>query len=280
MRLETVHAALAHFTLGGLPLVVIAYAMAARRRSVAWTFAGDAALVLTAALTLATGAFGLVSDAVVPWPGGLEGWRALHLGLGVATTALLAVLAAWRLARRRRRAPVRVGTLAAALVVGGVAGATGLIGGEVLVFHAGMAVRAAGDGALAPPVGGPAAPPGEFLPAMREARAAWAGIQARLAWMLVQQPRDADFAAVEDYARRLQAAAAAMAEAGGRDGRHGALLASMSQALGGDAADIEEAARARSLQDIARAAGEASAHCADCHAEARWPTWVSSASRR
>jgi AraC-like DNA-binding protein len=39
---------------------------------------GDAALFVTAAATLATGTFGLVSNAVVPWPGGLETFRFLH----------------------------------------------------------------------------------------------------------------------------------------------------------------------------------------------------------
>src|SRR5688500_9958735 len=104
LRLATVHPALAHFTLGGLPLIVVAYAIATFRRSRAWTLVGDAGLVVTAALTLGTLAFGLVSDAVVPWPGGLERWRGVHLATGVATTVVLVLLAAVRLASPRRHA--------------------------------------------------------------------------------------------------------------------------------------------------------------------------------
>ena len=68
VRLATVHPLLAHFTIGGLPLILIAYALSVWRRSPAWTLVGDAALVVTAALTLGTGAFGLVSNAVVLVP--------------------------------------------------------------------------------------------------------------------------------------------------------------------------------------------------------------------
>src|SRR5262245_6584326 len=99
VRWATIHPALAHFTIGGLPLIVIGYAVAVWRRSPAWTLVGDAALVVTAALTLATGAFGLVANAQ-PWPGGIESWRWIHLGAGVATTVLLALFAAARLVFR------------------------------------------------------------------------------------------------------------------------------------------------------------------------------------
>jgi len=269
VRLATIHPALAHFTIGGLPLIIIAYALAMWRRSSAWTFVGDAALVVTAALTLGTGIFGLVSNAVVPWPGGIETWRWLHLGCGVTTTVLLALFAAWRLVKRSDAATGR-GTLAAALAVAGVAGLTGWIGGEVLVFHAGMAVRAAGDGAFAPPVRDSDARPKDFLDAMRQARASWGSINTRLAWMLVQHPRDEDFRRIELDARRMQAVCKVMADEGAKDKRNADVLASMSQTLGGDASDIEEAAQKKSLQDIAKAVGEASGHCADCHEQLRW----------
>ena len=212
MRLATVHPLLAHFTLGGLPLIVVAYAMAAWRRSPSWTLIGDAALGLTAALTLATGIFGLVSNAVVPWPGGIERWRWLHLGGGVATTLLLLLFALVRLVRGQRERATGAATLAVALAVCGVAGATGWIGGEVLVFHAGMAVRAAGDGALAPSLSAATPHPRDFLDAMRGARAAWGGVQTRLAFMLVQRPSDDDFARVGIEAQRLQLFAQAMAD--------------------------------------------------------------------
>src|SRR6185312_16969025 len=106
------------------------------------------------------------------WPGGIESWRWTHLGFGIATTVLLATLAVLRLAFRRSDVPARAPVFAAAIIVAGVAAFTGWIGGEVLVFHSGMAVRAAGDGAFAPPVTDRRVSR-NFLDAMREARGAW-----------------------------------------------------------------------------------------------------------
>jgi hypothetical protein len=279
VRWVTIHPLLAHFTIGGLPLILLGYGLGWRRRSAAWTRLGDVALVLTAALTLGTGLFGLVSNALVPWPGGIERWRWLHLGFGVATTLTLALLAAWRLRAWRRRAagggheaPAGGGLLAAALLAAALAGVTGWIGGEVLVFHAGMAVRAAGDGALAPPVGAATEAPRGFLPAMREARAAWGSIQGRLAAMLVQRPRAEEWEGIAGDAQRLRRAAEVMAEAGSKDAnqKRADMLATMSQTLRGDAIDLEQAARKRNLQELAHAVGETSGHCADCHEELRW----------
>jgi len=276
VRLGTVHPLLAHFTIGGLPLILIGYVLGWWRRSPAWTLVGDAALGVTAALTVGTLAFGLVSDRVVPWPGGLERWRLFHLVLGFATTGLLLALLLVRL-WQRQRAPadgpvVGRSLLAGALVAAGLAGATGWIGGEVLVFHSGMAVHAAGDGALAPPVQDETARPRDFLEAMRQARAAWGSINSRLARMLVQEPRDEDFARITVDAKRLQVLAGVMAEEGAKDhdGKRADILAAMSQTLAGDASDMEEASQKKSLQDLAHAVGEASGHCADCHEQLRW----------
>jgi uncharacterized membrane protein len=271
VRLATVHPALVHFTIGALPIIVIAYAVAAWRRSEAWTLAGDVALVVAAAITILTGLFGLVSNAVVPWPGGIQTWRWLHLGFGVATTVLLALFAAVRLVVRHG-GPAGPGTVAAAIGVAAVAAFTGWIGGEVLVFHSGMAVRAAADGALAPRWRDTHARPKGFLDAMRQARASWAGIETRLAWMLVHHPRDEDFRGILADAQRMQEVCKVMADEGAKDPRNATVLASMAQALGGDANDIEEAARKKSLQDIAKALGEASSDCADCHEQVRWKT--------
>ncbi|MEO6954882.1 MAG: DUF2231 domain-containing protein [Polyangia bacterium] len=255
---------LVHFTIGGLPLIVIAYTLALWYRRPLWAFVGDAALVVTAGLTLATGAFGLVSNAVVPWPGGLERWRAVHLAGGVATTVLLLTLAALRIWSRRRHVAVTRRVLCATFAVSGIAGATGWIGGEVLVFHAGMAVRAAGDGALAGPVTTDTAPPTDFLDAMRQVRAAWGSITAISAGMIVQHPRDEDFAEIERHARRMETLAHFMGQTPGD------VIASMSQVLGGDADDLAEAAAKKDLQGISRAVGETSAHCAACHEQTRW----------
>jgi uncharacterized membrane protein len=269
VRLATIHPALTHFTIGGLPLIVIAYAIAVWRRSSAWTLAGDAALVVTAALTVGTGIFGLVSNAVVPWPGGIETWRWIHLGFGVATTTLLAALAVLRLVFRRPDTPISPPLLGVVVIVAGVALFTGWVGGEVLVFHSGMAVRAAGDGALAPPVFDSTKRPKDFLGAMRQVRAAWGAINTRLAWMLVQHPRDEDFARIEHDARRMEELAKVMADEGAKNQKAADVLASMSQTLGGDADDLAEAAKKKSLQDIAHALGEMSGHCADCHEQVR-----------
>jgi hypothetical protein len=124
---------------------------------------------------------------------------------------------------------------------------------------------------LAPPVADTHARPRDFLDAMRQARAAWAGIQTRLAWMLVHQPRDEEFARIVVDAQRMQEVSRVMADEGGKLDTAADVVVSMSQTLAGDAADIEEAARKRNLQDIAKAVGEASGHCADCHEQVRWP---------
>jgi hypothetical protein len=267
VRLVTLHPLFSHFTIGGLPLIVIAYALAALGRSRAWTLVGDAALIVTALLTLVTTALGLVSNALVGWPGGLEGWQQAHLVLGIAATIALVIAAAVRVHRRGRSG---WGALAGALVIGALVAAVGGIGCEVLVFHAGIGVRAAGDGALAPPVRDLHTRPHDFLDAMRQARAAWGSIEGRLARMLVRHPDDDGFARIVLDARRLRTVAEVMAEEGARDPKHADVLAAMSQTLAGQAAEIEEAAAKHDLAETARAHAEASALCADCHAQVRW----------
>lgn len=268
VRLVTIHPVLTHFTIGGLPLIVIAYAIAVWMRSPLWTLVGDAALVVTSALTLLTVAFGLVSNFVLPWPGGLETWRWIHLGFGLATAVVLGALAGLRLAYRRSGTAARAPVLIVAMIGAGLALFTGWVGGEVLVFQSGMAVRAAGDGALAPAVGRPE--PKDFLTAMRAVRASWASIQTHLAWMLVHHPRDEDFRQIETDARWMEQMTGRMAEFGAKAPKSADTLASMSEALGGAADDIATAAKKASLQEIARAVGETSGTCADCHEAVRW----------
>ena len=134
VRLVTVHPALVHFTLGGLPILVLAYAIAAWRRSERWTFTGDMALFVTASITVLTAAFGLVSNWTVPWPGGLDVWRWLHVAVGVATTVLLLAFAFARAVARRRGGSSGKGVVAVALLVSSVAAFAGWIGGDVLVL--------------------------------------------------------------------------------------------------------------------------------------------------
>src|SRR5262249_12708452 len=129
-----------------------------------------------------------------------------------------------------------------------------------------------GHGALAPPVTDTTARPPNFLEAMRQARAAWGSINARLAGMLVQHPTDEDFARIVVDAKRLQVVAGVMGDEGAKDHDHerADILATMPQTLAGDGADMEAAAGKKNLQDLAHAVGEASGHCADCHEQLRW----------
>lgn len=262
VRLATIHPLLAHLTIGGTVIFVIAYLIGAQRKSSAWTFAGDAVLVVTTVFTVGTLIFGLVSNVIVPWPGGIEIWRALHLWLAVAATVALVGLSVVRLRQRRHSdaPPSTVMALGILAVAGAIAG-TGWIGGEVLVYHSGMAVRAAGEGAFAPPVTDRKLAT-DFLDAMREARGAWGGITAELGWMLVQHPRDDGWARLAGDAERMQLFAEIMAKSPDMDER--------SRELADEAQRIAVAARAHKLTDVARIVGEAGATCARCHEEERW----------
>ena len=69
-RIEVaVHPSLVHVTVGTVPVLLLAYVLARRRASPAWTFAGDVTLGVTAAVTVAATAFGFVSFLLVGWPG-------------------------------------------------------------------------------------------------------------------------------------------------------------------------------------------------------------------
>jgi hypothetical protein len=265
VRLTTIHPALAHLTLGGLPIAAAAYVVAAWRRSAAWRFTADATLGLTTLATVATAAFGLVANAKVAWPAGLETWRWLHLGAGAATTLALICLLLARLLRRLAGATVGTGTALVALGVAALASATGWIGGEVLVFHSGVAVRAAADGALAPPIA-EAARARDFRSAMRAVRGAWAAMETELAWMLVHRPEDARFDAIAHQSQRIRTLAAIMGEHTGGD----VAVAARAQTLATDADDLTDAARRRSLGDVAKGLGELGATCVNCHVETRW----------
>jgi hypothetical protein len=262
VRLATIHPLLAHLTLGGTVMFIIAYAIGAQRKSSAWTFTGDATLYVTTAFTVATFVFGLVSNVVVPWPGGIELWRAVHLWVALAATVALVLLSTMRLRQRRRSdAPPSLVTALGILAAAGAIGLVGWIGGEVLVYHSGMAVRAAGDGAFAPPVTS-RREASNFLDAMREARGAWGGITAELGWMLVQHPTDEGWERIATDAERMQLFATIMAKEPDMNDR--------SQEMADEARRIAIAARGHKLSEIARVVGEAGATCAGCHEEERW----------
>jgi hypothetical protein len=259
VRLATIHPLLAHFTVGGTALFILAYAIGVWKKSAAWTFAGDAILWLTTLFTVGTLAFGMVSNYVVAWPGGLETWRAIHLWLAFLATAILLVVAVAR-ARRWQASPSLAVTLGMLLAASGVA-VTGWIGGEVLVFHSGMAVRAAGHGSLAPPVSDRKWSK-DFLDAMREARGGWGGINAELSWMLVQQPTSDAWTRLIDDAERMELFATQMAKFPSMGER--------SNELADEARKIQAAARSRKLGDVAKLVGDTGATCAACHEEERW----------
>jgi hypothetical protein len=291
VRLMTVHPALVHFTIGALPVIVLGYAIAARRQSERWTFAADVALVITALLTVATAAFGLVSNAVVPWPGGLALWRWLHLGFGAASTVFLLGFAAVRLWRRRRVQTSGRQTVLYAVAMALIIVFTGWIGGEVLVFRAGMAVRAAGDGALAPPAVRPKTPK-NLEDAMGRLRAAWAASESTTSAMIVQEPSDRDFATIERSAAEMTTLTRWIAREGpawmsnasqpsehrGDEDDHaqrpmtvGEHLTLMAHDLEEKTVALERAAHARDLTRTAQLVGDVQAGCADCHLELRWP---------
>lgn len=268
-RLETLHPVLVHVTLGTLPFVVLAYGVAAWRDSERWSFAADAALVYTAGLTLLTSALGLVSNAWVPWPGGLGLWRYMHLGLGIASAVLLLTLALFRLQRRRRVPKTGGGVFVAAVVVAVVTGFTGWMGGEVLVYHGGIAVKAAGEGALAPTVSQDREPPEDLLGAMHELRGAWASAMTGLASMVVERPSDELFGRIESAAVRLRETSTWVVEEGAR-GDDGSALRFMAGRLASQARELEEGARDRSATAVAKSLGEITTTCAGCHQSSRW----------
>jgi hypothetical protein len=302
IRWVTVHPALVHFTVGAVPVILVAYALAAARRSERWAFAGDVATWVTCVLTLMTFAFGLVANAAVEWPGGIVRWRFAHLALGAAATVLWVVLAIERL-RARRRSPLagaRTLWLAGATAVAIFAAAW--IGGEVLVYRAGVAVSGGADGALAPPVERSA--PKDLEQAMGRLRAEWAQASTAVARMIVVDPSERELERVESAAARMVELARFIEREGPKTlpratepsehheaaerqpawpratvkghGEHepamtrGQHLALMAATFGQVVARLEDAAKAREVARVARAVGAVEAECVGCHAELRF----------
>ncbi|MGH9825455.1 MAG: DUF2231 domain-containing protein, partial [Blastocatellia bacterium] len=205
IRLVTVHPVFVHFTIGILPVMLFAYAMALWLKSERWTFAGDVATWVCAVITLVTMSFGLISSFYLWWPGGLEFWHYLHMGFGVGATIMLAALAITRfIVRQKGRLLSGIGTMAAAVFIAIFIGATGWMGGEILVYTSGMAVAAAGNGVLAPVGMDGNSKPANLAGAMGQTRALWASITTRVATMVAHHPTDQNFAFVASDARRMQ----------------------------------------------------------------------------
>jgi uncharacterized membrane protein len=272
LRLTTVHPVLVHFTIGALPIIFVAYLVGASRHDPRWTFVGDAATVVTALLSLGTVAFGLVSNWTLEWPGSLETFRWLHVGVGAASAALLCGFAVYRVVRRRREDVVNgAGTVVAVAVIGACLLVTGWVGGEVLVYRSGMAVVAAGDGALAQPTSKKPAEPRDIPEAMAAVQAAWGSANATIAGMIVRQPSGRAFESVERDAAQLGRVAAWMGTEGAKQVRQNRdAFSDVSRRLEMQAADLEHAARAQDVRDSAGALGAIETTCAECHVASRW----------
>lgn len=302
IRLVTIHPALVHVTLGAIPILVLAYIVGWRRRSERWTFVGDVTLGVVAAATVIAAVFGLVAFVRVDWPGGIGFWRWLHLGLGVTATLLLVAFAGVRFAKHRARPVGGGGSAWASILIGGLVLGTGWVGGEVLVFHAGIAVKAAGEGALAPPIQPDRGAARDLETAMHRIREAWARITTSVATMIVEEPRQQLFRQIARDAGELKRHAAQVAGQGETTDSHAHAvdsgraryarlgsppsstetdhdhatqrddhgLASMAGELERHAARMEALALEQRLPDLATQLGETTALCAHCHQEMRW----------
>jgi uncharacterized membrane protein len=275
LRVLNLHPALAHVPVGAAPLLFAAYAIARWRRSAEWTFAGDALLFLALPFTLIAFAFGLVSNAIAAWPGGLSGWRTAHLVLGAVTSAGYLALAVYRGARRSRTPRAGTGLVVATGLLVAVVGATGWVGGEVLVFHAGIGVQAAANGALAPALPsttGAGHPPSDLGDAMGQLRGAWGEAQVSLAEMIVQRPTAGGFARIGADAARLEQLATWL-DANPPQALSDEDLSAlhfMVGTLGQRAHALGDAAARSSLPLVSKQVAAISATCAGCHAQLRW----------
>lgn len=294
IRWITLHPALVHLPLGSFPVAALAYLVAARYRSERWSHAGDIALVFAALTATLAAGLGLLAYFLLDWPGGLAPWPVLHLVLGAATAVLSLALMGWRLRGRKRRPVVRwPGALATAGVMG-LTFFTGWVGGEVLVYHAGVGVQAAGLGALAPPVSWPEAPPENLDDAMGRLRAAWGAASSRLSMMVVEKPSDAHYAGLAEDARHMQEVALWVIGGGGSPaedteargqagvggggtaggGGHGeherAALAGMAEVMRAQAQELEQAARQKDLMAASENFGALTGTCSACHMQHRW----------
>jgi uncharacterized membrane protein len=274
VRIETIHPALVHFVIGALPIILLAYSLARWQRSERWSFVGDVAVTLTAAFAVIATVFGLISNAVVPWPGGLESWRAIHLIGGICSALVMVALAVGRVRARRRRPVSGNGALAGAVIAGAVVSITGWIGGDVLVFHSGMAVKAAANGATSPATSTRHQVPRDLLDAMRQVRGSWAVANTMISAMIVEEPKDHDYDVIVDHSRRLEelgrwiattASARTPGEAGDDPKRRRSTLAELANALTARAASLEATGREHDLVSAAKALGDLEAACARCH---------------
>lgn len=295
-RLTTLHPALVHLPLGAIPLATLAYIMASLKRSERWLFVGDVALSFTGiAITLAA-AFGFVAYFRLDWPGGLGPWPLVHLVLGTVTTVSVWLLLAtrWRTQRWLKqhatagqplkqpftRAATAWSWAFASIGISLLAAFTGYIGGEILVFHGGMAVKASGNGTLAPPLAATEKAPKTLHDAMQRLRELWASSVATTSQATAERPKNADFARVAEDARRIQRLSRWIEDwAHTPDTRSTAKpskpepdleMERLAKALQTEAGHLEQAATQHNLPDTLDALGATSRACAECHDKKRW----------
>jgi uncharacterized membrane protein len=277
LRLVTIHPILVHLTLGGIPLMLIAYYFAARTRSPQWLFAGDFILIATALVTVGTGLFGFVSLFAIDWPGGLDLWRWLHLALGVATAGIVWIMAILRsIGRKRGGLPNYPGLLSASCAAMVFATFAGWVGGEVLVYRSGVAVLGAQNGALAPPVPQARSKPRTILEGMGLIRAHSASALGEYFDIIVQRPTPDRFHAIEVEAMELRELSRWLITASEEaEGHHtheheGKSMHEHAEEFENEVGDLQRAAEERDLTQIAHAIDGVQSSCAGCHLEHRW----------
>lgn len=290
LRLLTLHPAAVHLPIGILVLSAALYVIAAARRSERWTFSADIAVAFGALTALLSAGLGLLSWYRLEWPGGLGDWPNLHLAFGSATVALSLGLAVYRFVRRRTVQVARWGAASVAVGLALVTLLTGWIGGEVLVFHSGIAVKGAAGGALAPSLTWAEGKPRGIHDAMWRLRGAWARVVTESASSVVEEPTPQRFREIEEAASHIQAVAQWLVErekedssialhthgvGGAGQDAHGESVSDasglqMSEHLVDDARALGSAARAQDIEDVMRAVGRVTQSCADCHQRFRW----------
>ena len=295
-RLTTLHPALVHLPLGAIPLATLAYVMASLKRSERWLFVGDVALSFAGVGITLAAAFGFVAYFRLDWPGGLGPWPLVHLVLGTVTTisVWLLLAARWRTHRWLKERATATQSLTqpftrtatawhwalASIGISLLAAFTGYIGGEILVFHGGMAVKAGANGTLSPPLAAKEQSPATLNDAMQRLRALWASSVATTSRATAERPEDADFARVAEDARRIQRLSRWLVDwahtpapkSAGKPSKPepDAEMEQLAKALQTEAGHLEQAAIRHNLPDTLDALGATSRACAECHDKKRW----------
>lgn len=274
LRWTTLHPALVSLSLGLLPFAALSYLLAYRRRSERWTNVADLAALVGAAGAALGAVSGLIAHFSLKWPGGLAPWPALHLSTGLLTALCAIAFAALRSVRRKRQLVATRGWAMGAVAVALLGAGTGWVGGTVLVFHAGAAVKAAGYGSLAPPWGRREEPPENLRQAMGWLRGDWASAIAQVSQMVVDQATEPGFRDLAASAQRIQEVSLWLTRQGASSLELEQLEAEelfqeVSGHLLSHARNLEDAALHQDFQGVVHALSDLTAACANCHEQLR-----------